>query len=231
VPAAESTSELRNTVVRYVALTPAGIRSRVGEVNGAFVDLDDPQCIPGQCPPTDGPQFAALASNPPPFDPTQEVSVLSATRREFFALRDATADRGAELATCDLDSGVWTSRSVDTIGDVLAATYSARDEVLWVLDQIRVGRHRYARILAVVPESGHATESARWLRVTPHDRFEMAVTSDRGLYIAAGIGGAHAVARLDLSFDGVRLRGIRAGAGALPLTSMLCARTTAACPF
>lgn len=216
VPAAESTSELGNTVVRYVALTPAGIRSRVGEVNGAFVDLDDPQCIPGQCTPTDGPQFAALASNPPPFDPTHEVSVLSATRRQFFALRDATADRGAELATCDLDSGVWTSRSVDTIGDVLAATYSARDEVLWVLDQIRVGRHRYARILAVVPESGHATESARWLRVTPHDRFEIAVTSDRGLYIAAGIGGAHAVARLDLSFDGVRLRGIRAGAGALP---------------
>ncbi len=213
--AAESTSELRNTIIRYVAVGPAGISSRVGEVNGAFVDLT-PQCPPGQCPPSDGPQFAAFASNAPPFDPSVEVSVLSATRRQFFSLRDATADRGAELASYDLVAGVWESRELDDVGDVLAATYSARDGVLWVLDQVRVGHRRYARILAVVPESGHTTESARWLRVTPHDRFEMAITSDRALYIAAGIGGAHAIARIELTFDAARLRGVRVGAGQLP---------------
>lgn len=44
----------------------------------------------------------------------------------------------------------------------------------------------------------------------------MAITSDRALYIAAGIGGAHALARVDVSFDGARLRGVRVGAGQLP---------------
>jgi hypothetical protein len=44
--------------------------------------------------------------------------------------------------------------------------------------------------------------------------FELAVV-DRSLYIAAGIGGAHVLARLDVSFDAARLRGVRVGAGRL----------------
>jgi len=214
VAAAETTSELRNTTVRYVALDPNGVAVRLGELNGEFVNLDVPQCVPGQCPPN-GPFVASAPSAPAPFDPTGEIVVLSAARETLWALRDATATERARMAAYDLASDVWRDVEVPLASDILAATYSSTDDVLWVLDQISVQGRRYARLLAVHPETGWGTEAARWRRVTSHDRFALAATSGGGLYLASGAYGAFAVAYLAPSHDAVELRGVRVGVGTL----------------
>jgi hypothetical protein len=50
----------------------------------------------------------------------------------------------------------------------------------------------------------------------PDDRFELAGTSGGEPYLAAGFGGAYAIALLDPTFESVRVRGVRIGVGRLP---------------
>jgi len=85
VAAAETSTHLRNTTIRYVGLDANGVALRVGEVNGSFVDLDAPQCAPGQCGPN-GPFAAGLAGSAPALDAT---------------IRDGGADTPGELDARD----------------------------------------------------------------------------------------------------------------------------------
>lgn len=207
VSAAETATQLRGTVVRYVALGPGGVEARIGEVDGAFVNLDAPQCVPGQCP-----QLLVTESNGPPMEAT-DVAVLSATRETLWLLRGATSTEVAHLYEHDLAADLWTESPLLGVADALAATYDASADLLWILDQVESRGRRHARLLAVRPGSPYAVERARWPRVTPHVTFELASATDGALYLLAAGRAVHAIALLEPFPDGVRLRGVQLGVG------------------
>lgn len=129
----------------------------------------------------------------------------------------------------DLDTEAWARLREDrrpALGGVLAATYSAPQDVLWVLDVVNEppgrGRSRggpdRVRLLRLHPVTGSGEVVASWARrASPgNDRFAMSVDPSGAIYVAGWRehGFAHAVLRLRWEPDsGVALLGWRFGAG------------------
>jgi hypothetical protein len=207
VGASETSTQLRGTVVRYLALGPSGVEARVGEVDGIFVDLDAPQCVPGQCP------QLLTAEQATPSLLANDVAVLSATRETLWLLRGATSTDVARVFEHDLAADVWSEDPLLGVEEILAATYDASADVVWILDQGEARGRLHARLLALRPGSTVAIERERWARVTPHARLELASAADGALYLLAAGRAAHAIALLEPARGGFSVSGVQLGVG------------------
>jgi len=83
-------------------------------------------------------------------------------------------------------------RFVMNLGHVLAATYLAQDDVLYVLDEIQVGRgwraHTNVRLVRVVGNPADFPEirvEAEWPRVSWNRRFALVAAPDGGFWVVA----------------------------------------------
>lgn len=228
VAASEPSDILPEDGLRNVSLDADGtVVTVIAERGGTLFDPDAQQCPKGQCPGSRillagprgvdtarGGHVAALDTS------IAGAFVLSATRGQIW--RVAGGATGGSLATYDSRAERWQVRPVRELGEVLAAVYSPREDVLWVLDQQSArarGRSGHsaltARLLALRPNGGRVTVVASWRRLTNHDRFAMALDPAGRLYIAAGRHVLHALALVDPSLAGVELLGVRVGLGAV----------------
>ncbi|MBX3268630.1 MAG: hypothetical protein KF729_00120 [Sandaracinaceae bacterium] len=141
-------------------------------------------CPPEQC--NAIPVTLTAASGPATPPP---VLVLSARRRVLWALEQDGAS--TRVRALDLDQPIWRELppAGAPLGRVLAATYSAPDDALYVLDELAgPGRSRHARLVRVEtgPRDATAEVLARWPRATPHDVFALATDPAGALYLASG---------------------------------------------
>ncbi len=209
VAAAETGDWLPAEDIRYVALSTIdlSLAARLEERDGGLVDLiEPPGCVPGQCDTVPSPNAATARAAEPAASESQLV--LSARRRTLWAVdEEATAPGAARLRALDLDRAEWRDLAPQgvTLGRVLAVTYAPVEDALFVLDEVRAGRHhrRRARLLRV--EVGRLTARvrvvARWRRWTHNDRFALAVDPAGALYLAGtrSRGWVSAVVRLEAS--------------------------------
>lgn len=194
VAAAEPDEWLPEEDLRYVGLDPNGLelQSLLVERAGDLADeIKEQPCQPGQCEPVPVPSLATASTSGPP----SRLLVLSARERRLWAID--TADSGdftrPRVCSLDLSRRRWVELEPAGVplGRVLAATYAPLDGALWVIDEVPSGHrrsrgHTVARLLRLdtTPPDAHATEVARWPRVTANDRFAMAVGPAGGLFLA-----------------------------------------------
>jgi len=83
------------------------------------------------------------------------------------------------------------------MGRVLAATYRAQDDAVYVLDEVREGSgrraRRYVRLLRMVSSPVDQPElsvEARWPRLSSNERFALVAGSGEGLWVVASPGHA-----------------------------------------
>ncbi len=188
VAAAEPDAWLPDDDIRYAGLSPSLALTSllVAQGDDLFDRLGQSPCPPGQCQAI--PALAAAARSAAPAAPTL---VLSARRRTLWALEPAA--EGALVRALDLELPLWRELSSAGVplGRVLAATYSATDDALYILDEVDGpgrGRRRDARLLRarVGPRAVSAEVLARWPRATMNDVFALAVDPSGMLYLAAG---------------------------------------------
>ncbi|MBX3268628.1 MAG: trypsin-like serine protease [Sandaracinaceae bacterium] len=186
VAAAESGGWLPEDDVRYAGLSPdLALASLLVAAGDDLYDRYAQQpCPPEQC--NAIPVTLTAASGPATPPP---VLVLSARRRVLWALEQDGAS--TRVRALDLDQPIWRELppAGAPLGRVLAATYSAPDDALYVLDELAgPGRSRHARLVRVEtgPRDATAEVLARWPRATPHDVFALATDPAGALYLASG---------------------------------------------
>ncbi len=209
--------------IRYVALSPLGDeveRLLVADQHGR---LDFP---PKQPPPlTDG--FSARAARTAT-STDDFVPVLSARRRLLWVIPESGTGDIRVLDLFGPVSGSYPLPPSPTLGRVLAATYSPRDDALYLLDAMgRGGREvvRLVRIEALGPSEAIGPEAevlASWPRVARHERVAIGTDPSGALWVAGSRerGGAHSVVRLEVVDDGVRLDGFAHGPGVLAVDKL-----------
>jgi hypothetical protein len=80
--------------------------------------------------------------------------------------------------------GGWSERRFTdgtVLGEVRAATYSFRDESLWVLDVVPNGSHDELRLLRMDPTAGPVDKIASWRLKKKHTRHYLTVDRDGGI--------------------------------------------------
>lgn len=133
------------------------------------------------------------------------ASVLSATREALWVLGGRALEDGRELRDAwrlDVRSGTWMRLTLPPSyvpGRILAATYSAVDQRLWVLDEMEESGERVARLVRVPPEGGGAQLVASWPRRSRNEGFALAADPYGALWVAGWptSGRVHAVLRLE----------------------------------
>lgn len=207
VAAAEVGSWLPSAGLRYVKLEEGARMTRLLlEQGGSFVD-PQLQCPPQQpCGPATGFGLAAASSPEGAPAPRQgHASVLSATREALWVLGGRALEDGRELRDAwrlDVRSGTWMRLTLPPSyvpGRILAATYSAVDQRLWVLDEREESGERVARLVRVPPEGGGAQLVASWPRRSRNEGFALAADPYGALWVAGWptSGRVHAVLRLE----------------------------------
>ncbi len=214
---AEPTEWLEPTGVRFVSLDASNaVQSVVIAGQGALTRVDaqcpNCQCPPGQC---QGPFLALAQSAPPPVLPSAGY-VLAARRRALYVIGgDGSAGPVSSISAFSTDALSWSALPDSSLplGHVLASTYSAEDDTLYVLDERTVHHMRFARLLGIEVSSSQAHTIAEWRRLTSNDRFQLTAGAGHRLYVAASLGSAlHVVVALDR--DGTP-RGLAGGLGGL----------------
>lgn len=167
--------------------------------NGLFVDtVGNPPPSPcefGQC--DSLPQLGRLGG-PATGDEHGAATVLSATRDRLWVLEGDAETRAGRVRVAALDRGLTRVERMP-LGRVLAATYDAVRDVLYVLDEVRRGRrHRRVARLLRLPASvdGSLEELRRWPRLRWTSRFALAPDHDGSLWLAASSRFGHVVLRL-----------------------------------
>ncbi|NOY90366.1 MAG: trypsin-like serine protease [Deltaproteobacteria bacterium] len=197
-------------VVRLVetgqGLGLAGGQGGLGCSNGNFCDTTGfPQAFSSAAPPATPTPAIAPASSPPL--PSEAVLVLSAREEKFWELRgDAHTRRGLVIAH-PLDPTQLYHVDHLALGHVLAATYRAQDQALYVLDEVTHGRgwrrRSQARLLRISTDGAGVLEVlARWPRLSWNTRFALVAAPGEAVWLVAspepGRGPAlHVVLRLE----------------------------------
>lgn len=223
VAVSEPSTLLSENGLRYAALGESGeLLLAVDERFGQFVPRAPscPNCPPcQQCAPI-GPM--ALARGADSTATLETIPVLSARREALWLIESGTPEPARLLTRFVDEQEARDPIELPELGRVLAAVYSPREDVIWLLDERDTGSgwrgRRVARLIALQPDLGTVTTVATWPRLTQSDRFALALAPDGGLYLVSGIGRlrAHAVVRLNPSLADRRVRvlGVRVGVGA-----------------
>jgi len=192
IAASESTEWLPATGARLIGLRLDRSLAVVLVETGHGIDLAGPQGCPspngcdtgGPFNPIPGLASAGMLAEPTAF-------VLSARRELLWALGgDMDSVEGMiEMRDLNRDDA---SRVSAPLGHVLAATYRAEDEALYVLDEVRHGRGRHARrdvrLLRVVANLTNQAEvqvEASWRRASNNQRFALVAAPGAGLWVVA----------------------------------------------
>ncbi|NOY92929.1 MAG: trypsin-like serine protease [Deltaproteobacteria bacterium] len=155
------------------------------------------------CDTTGFPQASSPASAPTPggsalpaaapstgSTPSDAVLVLSARQEKFWELRgDAHSRRGLVIAH-PLDPAQLYHVDHLALGHVLAATYRAQDEALYVLDEVTHGRgwrrRSQARLLRISTDGAGVLEVlARWPRLSWNTRFALVAAPGEAVWLVA----------------------------------------------
>ena len=208
--AAEVGSWLPPEGLRYVKVEDGANVTRIlVERDGAF---EEPAaCPPGQCDPIPFPtDFAVAAINAPgdvPAPRSDHAEVLSAGRASVWIVGGTARSDGRaldEVWVYELEEERWClldPAGRPELGRVLAATYSAAQDSIWVLDEVsdEHGARATRRLLRLHPQVGVGEVVASWPERSGNDRFSLATDAAGTIYVVGWRerGGSHAVARLD----------------------------------
>jgi len=226
--AAEVGSWLPRNGLRYVKVTSGNLIERaILELDGV---LSEPGgCVPGQCDPVELPNtFPLVAGNEPGAVPearTSHAETLSARRSALWVVGGTAVSDGRpldEVWVYELAEDRWCELPLGArprLGRVHAVTYSAADDVLWVLDETeaevprgpgsrrRGRRHREARLTRLDPSVGSGDIVATWPRgplSSANDRFALATDAEGTLYVVGWRDTAHHHVVLKLGRDAER---------------------------
>jgi hypothetical protein len=224
VAAAEPASTLEGDGLRYARVTDGfDVQRLVFVRDGQLVEGKQPCPVGQECIPFPFPQTASLvAGETCPCARRDAAVVLSARRELLWVLGGTPVSAGPELSDAwvyDVGAVVWRPLALpagETLGHVLAATYSAIDDALYVLDEPAGRGGRRARLLRLAPLGETLEVVATWPRRSPHTRYALSADVAGGLWLAASPawGRVHVVARLSVD-HGARVDGWRAGLGRL----------------
>jgi len=153
-------------------------------------------------------------------EPDDRVMVLSARREIFWTLegvassgedREHTLAPQGRVVAHPLDPAQLYSAQRLPLGHVLAATYRAQDDALYVLDELTHGRgwraHTEARLLRIDVSGTSAMQVvATWPRLSNNTRYALVAAPGDALWLAAsaepGVGASvHVVVRLEPADD------------------------------
>lgn len=194
--------------LRYAkVIDGASVGRTLFERGGTFTELKEcPNC--DTIPPPSLASVAAEAAGGPQRREGQ-AAVLSARRRALWVIGGRAVPGGGELRDLwryDVVAGTWRPLPYPprfTLGRVLAATYSAPDDRLWILDDaIEPAAHsrstRWIRLTSLHPDGGVGEEVARWPHRSRNEAFAMSVDPAGALWIAGWptAGRVHAVLRM-----------------------------------
>lgn len=221
VAVSEPAGLLPDDGLRYVSLGELGDLLTIVDQRGTgFVQrgASCPNCPP--CPQCDPIAPLARARGLEPDGELETIPVLSALRDTVWLI-ESGSDSTPRLLTRRLGEGAARDpRDLPALGRVLAAVYSPREDVIWLVDERVNGMRpvrRAARLVALQPDTGRVTVVATWTRVTSNDRFALALEPSGGMYLVAGVARSrsHAVVRLDPSLrrSRVSVLGVRVGVG------------------
>lgn len=236
VAAAESGNWLPREGLRYLSVDAGSSIGRL--ITEQKAGFEEPlACTPDQnCEPF-AIDLAAVAVNAPGETPeprTDYGEVLSARRGVLWIVGGQAASDGRildELWAYELAQGRWCHLPPGArpqLGRVLAATYAAADDALWVLDEIPasldpVGRGRapprlLARLIRLDPGTGSGEVTIEWPRGgrgSRNDRYALSADPDGWLYVVAwrDSGFGHTVLRLGPGATTVTIEGWAVGAG------------------
>jgi hypothetical protein len=205
VAASETGGWLEADGIRYAGVEPGAelplVRRTLLETPRGLEPLDKlnpcPNCPCPQCPPEPFPtagmaDAAAHAAGATVEDPG--VFVLSAGRRTLWRLGGTTEGQPRETIGFYVpDTDTWRSSFVPGgLGRVLAATYSAPGDALYVLSEREPEsagrgrpRSRTLTLLRLDPDDDAVAVLAEWPRTGRHDVFGMSVDPVGDLYLAA----------------------------------------------
>jgi hypothetical protein len=111
-----------------------------------------------------------------------------------------------------------------SVNRVLAATYSFRDDRLWILDEVKgPGGLKRARLVRLDPRTGEFEQIGQWLRLGLFNQHWLVVDKDGQVLLAASsdVARKHLVIRLDNRAPQVKPTAIRLGQGALAYRPMV----------
>lgn len=222
VPAAEPTPWLPRVGFVYVSITSDGATA-----GARIISTETGLALPGFNPPPDHGPFLAAAAIGAPSPPSRSAHglVMSARRETLWVIGGVDEDDVPldDLWAYDLSSETWQRVEVSstvTPERVLAATYDAVSDALYVIDEVRgAGLHPRprARLLVLDALGRWARVAAEWPRLLPHARFALAADASGALWLAASAAahGGHVVVRFRADDDGPDLIGFDVGSGVL----------------
>lgn len=145
-------------------------------------------------------------------DDDESVSVLSGRRDLLWTLEGDSRTAEGRISLRSLADGGARTRAA-TLGRVLAATYDAVRDALYVLDEVdrRRGRRRMVRLVRFDPlvEEREPEILGRWPRLGWTSRFTLGPDQDGALWLfASGEWGPHVVLRLGPRVGRGRARGL-----------------------
>lgn len=166
--------------------------------------------------------LSGATSHPPPRQ--DFASVYSRASGRLFVLggnEPGSSVPRRDVWWQDVRTGRWNEVPLGehTLGNVLAATRTF-DGHLWVLDEIRKGWARFARLARIVPGTGEAEVLGTWPRLRFFDRHWMVLDRDGSVLMVASSTRLrwHTVVRIELADAGPRVDAVRFGRGALALS-------------
>jgi hypothetical protein len=179
------------------------------------------------------PSGEPLASSSPALQPSERTSFLPVYSRYLGRLfvvggqNPVNSSLRGDIWWQDVEGATSWHRLPDqgyTVGKVLAATYSFRDDRLWVLDEVQgpFGLKRI-RLVRIHPQSGEFEQLGQWPRVGLFNRHWLGVDKDGQVLLTASSDTAkkYLVIRLDNRAPQVKPSSVRFGQGALALRPLV----------
>ncbi|MCS6898592.1 MAG: hypothetical protein RMJ98_18215, partial [Myxococcales bacterium] len=179
------------------------------------------------------PSGEPLASPSPTLQPSERTSFLPVYSRYLGRLfvvggqNPENASPRGDIWWQDVEGATSWHRLPDqgyTVGKVLAATYSFRDDRLWVLDEVQgpPGWKR-VRLVRIHPQSGEFEQLGQWPRIGLFNRHWLGVDRDGQVLLTASSDTAkkYLVIRLDNRAPQVKPSSVRFGQGVLALRPLV----------
>jgi hypothetical protein len=215
---AEPTEQLPREGLRYAALDDGAVVTRtLAHTANGIVVVDGGL---GGCEPWCEPVRVGVMVGPTARE--AHAAVLSATREAVWILGGHDRATGAvrrDVWEYDQRSAAWRElrRGRPAFDRVLAATYSAADDAVLVLDETVEGRSTRVRLMRIDPVAEDVTEVVSWPRRSRNTSYALSVDTANGLWVVASPaeGRAHVVARFVVRANAVDPEGWVGGSGRL----------------
>ncbi|RYZ46948.1 MAG: hypothetical protein EOO72_00740 [Myxococcaceae bacterium] len=137
------------------------------------------------------------------------VTAYTKARKKVFVVGGTDLRSGQVLGDIWMfRTNVWQQvRTPLVVGRPLAATYSFRDDRLWIVDEILVGRTLRARVIAINPETGVHQILGTWPRAGTFDEVWLTLDLDGSLLLtsSSATDNRHVVTHIALPTSGAQV--------------------------